>query len=123
MTRVYDEALVPSGVRITQLATLATVAFHGPFTVKALADALVMDRTTLTADLKPLEAKGFVSISTGADRRTRVITITDHGRTAIEQAVPLWAKAQAHFKRKLGEQRLNVLLQDMRGVVALAKSG
>lgn len=123
MTRIYDETLAPSGVRITQLATLAAVAFHGPFTVKALAEALVMDRTTLTADLKPLEAKGFLEITAGQDRRTRVISITESGREAIARAVPLWAQAQAHFRTELGEVRLNTLLGDMREVVSLARSG
>lgn len=122
MTRLYDEALAPSGVRITQLATLATVAFHGPFTVKALAKVLVMDRTTLTADLKPLEAQGFLEVTPGQDRRTRVIVITRSGRAALEKAVPLWRKAQAQFKEHLGERRLHALLSELREVIALPKN-
>jgi DNA-binding MarR family transcriptional regulator len=122
MTRLYDEALAPSGVRITQLATLATVAFHGPFTVKALAKVLVMDRTTLTADLKPLEAQGFLEVTPGQDRRTRVIAITKSGRAALEKAVPLWRKAQVQVKEHLGERRLHALLGELREVIALPKS-
>lgn len=123
MTRFYDEALAPSGVRITQLATLATVAFQGPITVKALAKALVMDRTTLTADLKPLEARGFLEVTTGQDRRTRVIAITKSGRAALEKAVPLWRQAQTRVKQHLGEQKLHTLLGELREVMALPNDG
>lgn len=122
-TRLYDEALAPSGVRITQLATLATVAFQGPITVKALAKALVMDRTTLTADLKPLETRGFLEVTTGQDRRTRVIAITKSGRAALEKAVPLWRQAQAQVKEHLGAHRLHALLGELREVMALPKDG
>jgi DNA-binding MarR family transcriptional regulator len=121
MTRLYDEALAPSGVRITQLATLATVAFQGPITVKALANVLLMDRTTLTADLKPLESKGFLEVTPGQDRRTRIITITKLGRAALEKAVPLWREAQAQVEQHLGERRLHSLLGGLREVMVLPK--
>jgi DNA-binding MarR family transcriptional regulator len=121
MTRLYDEALAPSGVRITQLATLATVAFRGPITVKALAKVLLMDRTTLTADLKPLESKGFLEITPGQDRRTRIITLTRSGRAALEKAIPLWREAQSRVKRHLGEGQLHNLLGGLSEVMALPK--
>lgn len=121
MTRLYDELLAPSGVRITQLATLAAVAFHGPFTMKELARALVMDRTTLTSDLKPLERQGLIEIAPGPDRRTRVIRITAQGRAAIEQAMPLWRQAQDRIGGGLGHARLNALLGELREVVSLAQ--
>ncbi|THF67743.1 winged helix-turn-helix transcriptional regulator [Deinococcus sp. Arct2-2] len=121
LTRLYDEALAPSGVRITQFAVLAAVAFHGPFTMKALAKVLVMDRTTLTADLRPLEAQGFVTVVPGEDRRTRVVTITPRGREAVRAAAPLWQGVQARIEAGIGAPRLQALLSDLREVTALTQ--
>ncbi len=122
LTRYYDEVMSPSGVRITQLATLAAVAYHGPFTMKVLARALFMDRSTLTADLQPLAAQGFITIVPGEDRRTRMITITDGGLNAIQTALPLWRQAQSHIERDLGQARLGALLGELREVVESAQS-
>jgi DNA-binding MarR family transcriptional regulator len=121
MTRRYDEALAPSGIRITQLATLSAVAFYGPFTVKELAKALVMDRTTLTADLKPLEAQGLVQITAGTDRRTRVVSISEAGQRALQQAIPLWQGVQGAVTAELGEARLGTLIEQLREVVTLTQ--
>jgi DNA-binding MarR family transcriptional regulator len=121
MTRLYDEALAPSGIRISQLATLSVLAFQGPFTVKALANALVMDRTTLTADLKPLETRGFLEIVPGKDRRTRVIAISKKGRKVLEAAIPAWQRAQEQVKSEFGEVRLQGLLHDLREVVSMTQ--
>lgn len=118
LTRFYDEVMAPSGVRITQLATLAAIAYHGPFTIKVLASALYMDRSTLTADLRPLTAQGFITVVPGEDRRTRVISITDSGLTAIQTALPLWRQAQERIKGDLGQARLGALLGELREVVA-----
>ncbi len=119
LTRYYDDIMAPSGVRVTQLAILATVAYHGPFTLKVLAQALAMDRSTLTADLRPLETRGFVAISPGEDRRTRVVTITEGGLSAIRAALPLWRRAQSHIDQRLGHARLDALLKEIREVVVL----
>jgi DNA-binding MarR family transcriptional regulator len=121
MTRLYDDGLAPSGIRITQLATLAAVAYFGPFTVNALADALVMDRTTLTADLKPLEKKGWLKVVPGQDRRQRIISITEQGRLALEHAIPMWVQTQQKVKTAFGEARLGGFLSDLQEVVALGK--
>lgn len=122
MTRLYDEALSPSGIRITQLATLSALAFYGPFTIKALASALVMDRTTLTADLKPLEAQGFLELEQGLDRRTRIVAISERGRAALNRAIPLWQAIQGKIQTELGTPRLGRFLEDLREVVSITKS-
>jgi DNA-binding MarR family transcriptional regulator len=122
MTRLYDEALSPSGIRITQLATLSALAFYGPFTVKALASALVMDRTTLTADLKPLASQGFLELEQGVDRRTRIVAITERGRAALDRAIPLWQAIQTKIQTELGISRLGRFLEDLREVVSITQS-
>jgi DNA-binding MarR family transcriptional regulator len=121
VTRLYDEALEPSGIRITQLATLAVLTFYGPFTVKALANALVMDRTTLTADLKPLETRELVLIAPGADRRTRIVSVTPAGQAVLVKAIPLWQSTQQVMNETLGAVRLETLLVNLREVVHAAQ--
>jgi DNA-binding MarR family transcriptional regulator len=121
LTRLYDEALAPSGLRITQLAVLAIVAHRGPFTMKALAKALVMDRTTLTADLRPLTARALVTVQDGADRRTRMVGITTQGHETIARAMPLWGEVQRRVIQAFGTERLASLLSDLKEVRALVE--
>src|SRR5438874_124217 len=90
LTSLYDEMLAPSGLHATQFSLLAHLARAGEETLTRLADVRGMDRTTLTRNLAPLERDGFVTVRAGADRRTRVVAITDAGRAAMERALPLW---------------------------------
>ncbi len=69
VTQLYDEVLQPSGLRATQFNLLVAIALAGEAPVTRLADALVMDRTTLTRNLKPLESQGLITIEAGTDRR------------------------------------------------------
>src|SRR5262249_29301109 len=59
ITRAYDDALRPTGLRATQLAVLAAVGARGALSIKSLADSLVMERTTLSRNLRPLEQQGY----------------------------------------------------------------
>ena len=102
VTRAYDEALKPSGLRATQFSLLGVVANRGPAGMTELARALVMERTTLTRNLKPLMDQGFLEAMDGADRRRRPIAITPRGRKALERALPAWRRAQAEFVDGLG---------------------
>jgi DNA-binding MarR family transcriptional regulator len=97
VTQLYDEALRPSGLRITQFTLLVGVAIGEPVPITRLADALSLDRTTLARDLRPLTDRGLVEIRTGDDRRTRVVRLTGQGRDALGQAYPLWRSAQARI--------------------------
>jgi DNA-binding MarR family transcriptional regulator len=97
VTRLYDEALRPSGLRITQFTLLVAVAIGEPVPITRLADALSLDRTTLARDLRPLTDRGLVEIAAGDDRRTRVVRLTGQGRDALERAYPLWRSAQARI--------------------------
>jgi DNA-binding MarR family transcriptional regulator len=97
VTQLYDEALRPSGLRITQFTLLVGVAIGEPVPITRLADALSLDRTTLARDLRPLTDRGLVEIRTGDDRRTRMVRLTGQGRDALGQAYPLWQSAQARI--------------------------
>ena len=89
-------------------------------TISQLAQALVMDRTTLTRDLKPLEAQGLIQVSSGADRRTRTVALTARGRQVLTRALPLWERAQARMIEGLGPGGLPGLLRTASRSVAVA---
>ncbi len=102
VTRVYDEALRPSGLRLTQYSLLANLEQAGGRSVTELADLLEMERTTLTRNLKPLAKAGLLRVAPGPDQRSRSVALTDEGRGALERAQPLWQEAERRLRRTLG---------------------
>ncbi len=123
VTQLYDEVLAPSGLRGTQFSVLAVISAAGPATMTDLADTLVMDRTTLTRNLKPLLGRGLVERGEGEDRRQRPIAITPAGRDALGQALPLWEKAQARIAGGLGAARWKGMVGDLNEAIRLARTG
>ena len=121
VTQYYDGALRPSGLRATQFSILAALVAEGSATITALAQELVMDRTTLTRDLKLLGKMGLVEISPGADRRTRVARVSDRGRTAVYRAVPLWEEAQSRVVKGIGKKRWRKLVRRLERTVSLVR--
>ena len=113
VTQAFDAALQPSGLKATQFTLLATLAAEGDVPLTRLAEALVMDRTTLTRNLKPLIRDGLVRIDHEDDRRVRKVVLTGPGRTALETARPQWEEAQARVHRALGQERWSGLLADL----------
>ena len=108
LTRAYDRALRPTGLRLTQYSVLANLTrAEGEgrgLTVTDLAGRLAMDRTTLTRNLRPLEAAGWLRVSPGPDRRSRAVEITEEGRRVLEEAKPLWQAAERTFRQALGRE-------------------
>jgi DNA-binding MarR family transcriptional regulator len=121
VSRFYDTVLRPSGIRATQYTTLSIIAARGPVSVNQLAKMLVMDRTTLARDLKPLERQGFVKVSIDtADNRVRLAMITEQGREALKNAAPLWREAQQRMTQVFGEERLLRIISELQEVVKLS---
>ena len=88
ITRFYDRALQPSGLRATQFNLLCALAADGSATITHLAQQLVMDRTTLSRNLKPLVGMGLIAVEPGEDRRSRVIALTDDGLKKLSRHRP-----------------------------------
>jgi DNA-binding MarR family transcriptional regulator len=103
LSQWYDAALRPAGVRSTQLPLLATLGLRGPLGVTELAEAVAMDRTTLTRSLRLLERNKWVRSVSGGDLRTREISLTPLGREVVRRAIPLWDMAQAEVVARLGD--------------------
>ncbi len=116
ITKIFDDTLKPSGLQITQFAVLVGVHILDTPSINVLAKGLVMDRTTLTRGLKPLESEGFIKIVSGEDKRTRFVKLTAKGKSAIERTLPYWEKAREIVAKEFGEQNLGGLLKDLESV-------
>lgn len=121
ITKLYEELLRPIDLRATQFSLLMATRVMGPVTLVKLAEAMVMDRTTLTRNLQILEKRGLITIKPGEDRREREISLTAAGLEVLTKAVPLWEKAQNRVKKGLGEERLQNLLGDLSKMISLTK--
>lgn len=94
LTQLFDEALRPSGLRITQFQLLAAVEAMQPVAQAPLADMLGTDSTTLTRNLAVVERDGLVALGRDkADRRENRISLTTSGRNRLHRAIPMWRKA------------------------------
>ena len=103
VSQLYDLALEPCGLRITQRAILNHIARSGTPPLGELAEALVMDRGALTHNLKPLARDGLVEIKVDPDdRRNRLIALTAAGRKKLAESEALWKRAQDGFEAAFG---------------------
>ncbi len=119
VTRFYDEILAPSGLKATQLTMLGAISISGPTRMSELADMLALDKTTLTRNLKLLEAGGLITVAAGADRRVRIVSLTRAGADAVDRALPRWREAQRRMTEHLGEARWRRLVADLAEIDAL----
>ena len=116
ITQLFDEILKPSGLQVTQFAVLVGVFILDSPTISKLAKELVMDRTTLTRGLKPLENEGLIKIVSGEDKRTHFVKITTKGKSSLDRTLPYWEKARNVVSKEFGETHLDVLLKDLEKV-------
>jgi DNA-binding MarR family transcriptional regulator len=117
MARRYDDALRPLGLTSGQFSLMMALSRPAPPTMGEVAHLLAMDRTTLTANLKPLERRGLVEVTPNpADKRSRRMALTPSGREILAAALPLWRDAQSESARLLGEADPQRLLADLRAL-------
>jgi DNA-binding MarR family transcriptional regulator len=113
VTRLYDLALAPSGIRATQMAILTAIAKFQPVSISGIGEILVLDQTTLTRSLRLLQKQGLLEISRRSARRQRFVTLTDSGVKALALAVPLWRGVQAKFLSDMGKDNWSVLRNEL----------
>jgi DNA-binding MarR family transcriptional regulator len=121
VTQLYDETLRVTGLRVTQLTLLVATYLRGEVPISRMAEDLVMDRTTLTRNLKPLEAQGLITIHAGTDRREKLVKLTGLGTTKLANALPLWERAQRRVIEGLGTSRFDSMLKDLSKTVSLTQ--
>lgn len=111
VTRLYDDALAGVGLGAAQFSLLRHVQRLGRPSISALAEAMGLDRSTLGRNLRVLEEQGLVQLGEGLDLRAREIRLTEVGLQRIEQALPLWEKAQCELNARLGAERRTELMK------------
>ncbi len=120
MARRYDEALRPLGLTNGQFSLMMSLNRPEPPTMGQVSYVLAMDRTTVTANLKPLERRGLVAITVdAADKRSRRMSLTPAGRKLLAEAYPLWEQAQAENQRLVAGSEMEGLLADLRALGGL----
>jgi DNA-binding MarR family transcriptional regulator len=119
VTQAYDQFLAPTGLRTTQFSILAKLKRRGPLTINALAEDMVMDRTTLGRNILPLERDGLIRIApSAADRRAKELHLTKTGEKRFEAARQKWSEAQTRFETVFGAKRGADLRALLRAVVS-----
>jgi DNA-binding MarR family transcriptional regulator len=119
LTQLYDDLMLPSGLRVTQFSLLRTLARDGTARISDLAEVLLLDRTALSRNLDPLVERGLVSTLPGRDARTREVSLTRAGERALSRALPYWKRAQVQVLKKLGTDRLEALTATLGEIEAL----
>jgi DNA-binding MarR family transcriptional regulator len=117
LARRYDDALRPIGLTSGQFSLLMSLNRPEPPNITQVAALLAMDRTTLTANLKPLERRGFVDVLKGEkDRRRRILALTPAGRTMLATAMPIWDRTHQSLEALLGNSSPERLRADLRAL-------
>jgi DNA-binding MarR family transcriptional regulator len=118
VTLLYDRHLAAAGLRSTQFSILARLKQLGPTTINALAQDLVMDRTTVGRNILPLQRRRLIVVKRGeSDARRKELHLTAAGLARLEAGSDGWATAQAQFEGTLGEERASQLRDLLRVVV------
>ncbi|MFN7733941.1 MAG: MarR family winged helix-turn-helix transcriptional regulator [Pirellula sp.] len=121
--RAYDDALRPLDLTNGQFSLLMSMARDNPATITELAPSLGMDRTTLTAYLKPLERRGLVKVVPNPeDARSRLPILTDEGKKLLAKAVPLWEKIQGEVKALVQVKDLDSTKQVLKSLTKIGKA-
>ncbi len=117
VARRFDIALRPLGLTNGQFSLLMSLNRPRPPGMASVAALLAMDRTTLTANLKPLERRGLVTVSVDEkDRRNRLMTLTPAGRALLASAVPVWERTHEDIDRLITSSDPDALRADLRAL-------
>lgn len=109
VSQLYDQELAKAGLKTTQYSLLSHVLKLGPIRPGDLAAAMTMDASTLTRNLKPLVAAGWLELAPGDDGRSRSVHITPAGRDKRAEAQPHWRAAQQQLNQQLGTDTVAAL--------------
>jgi len=120
-SKVFEKEMRGAPIHGPQFSLMIIIAKRGTETISGLARDIGADRTTLTRNLKQLERKGVVQISSGKDNRTKAVTLLPEGEAAIRESVRYWKKAQSKVLATLGQDRWSRMMGDLSAVASLGK--
>jgi DNA-binding MarR family transcriptional regulator len=117
VARRFDAALRPVGLTSGQFSLLMSLNRPEPARIADVSALLAIDRTTLTANLKPLNRRGLVRISVeDADKRTRRLALTPEGRALLNAAIPVWRRTHAEIDALLTDSSPDRLRTELRAL-------
>ncbi|MDP2801606.1 MAG: MarR family winged helix-turn-helix transcriptional regulator [Phreatobacter sp.] len=122
VTRAYNRVLAPLGLEVTQFNILAALAVAKTNSVTALSEALALDRTTMTRNLKRLGLAGLVSVSTGQGRAVRP-ALTQEGAALLSAAIPLWEAEHVKMEEAVGADVWGRTRDGLRAIRRSVKDG
>jgi DNA-binding MarR family transcriptional regulator len=122
VTRLYDQALEPSGVRSTQFAILVAVKKGELTPVGELGRVLGIDSTTMTRSLRLLTKQGLLAVSHRREKRQRFVSMTARGEEVLARAIPVWREMQARFVNTIGEPYWRELRGELERLALVASS-
>lgn len=109
VTNLYDDALRPLGLKVSQLNILIVTAKLGLARPAQVCEILQLDASTLSRNVKPLQAHGWLEVVSDEDARAQPFRLTAQGRRLIEKAVPAWEEAQRQATELLGSEGIVLL--------------
>ena len=109
VTKVYDDALRPHGLKVTQMAMLVVAEDRGLIRQSEVGAELQLDDSTLSRNLERMRANGWLEEVPGDDARVHSYRLTGAGRALLQRAIPAWRGAQAEAKRLLGDAGVQAL--------------
>jgi DNA-binding MarR family transcriptional regulator len=117
LARRFDEALRPVGLTNGQFSLLMSLNRPAPASMRAVASLLAMDRTTLTAALKPLERRGLIEILVDPeDKRSRLMKLSPAGRASLSKAMPIWKREHISVEASLPSLDADRLRHDLQAL-------
>ena len=109
VTNLYDDALRPMGLKVSQLNILVVTAKLGLAQPAKVCDILHLDTSTLSRNVERMRAKGWLEVVPAEDARTQPFRLTAQGKRLLEKAVPAWEQAQKQAEELLGDEGIALL--------------
>lgn len=113
MKNYYDNFLNPSGVTVRQFSLLLNISKLSSCSIRELADAAGLDKSTLARSIKPLVKSGYVFDSKSVNERNSKLSLTAKGITTLNYAAKLWAEAQKSLENKFGKKGMEQLISTL----------
>lgn len=122
ITQFYDKMLQPIGLRSTQCLLLLDISFNENISVTNLANILLMDQSTVTRNVELLRKNGYIDIKKEElDSRKKCIAITNKGLKKLDEALPIFKKAQSKIEDGIGKERIEELLKTLKDIEKLVE--
>lgn len=116
LTSLYDEALEPFGINISQFSQLRNIRFRAPVSVTELASILDLDRSTVGRNTKVLQRMGLVDAVPGEDQRESVLVLTDRAIELLAETTPVWRAVQQRVEKSVDSALLDKMMDDLKAI-------